>query len=487
MNRPPMSNVVPLPAAVPTTLRLTGRQRAALAAHLFPGDGCEAVAFVLCGRRRGAPREVLVGHEVRPVPHEACPVRTPTRVEWPTSELAAALERAAAEGLALVKVHSHPTGHRAFSSFDDASDRSAFRFVHGWLGETQGDAPHASAVMLPDGALIARTVGVDGSFRAIGRVAVVGDDLDVYDLDADAAEVSGATFPAFALRHVQAFGRGTFERLRRLSVAVVGCSGTGSPVVEQLARYGVGEVVLVDPDRVEPKNRNRIANAFEADDDRHKVDVLADAVRRMGTGTRPVPLAASLSDPTVVRRVAACDVAFGCVDSLEGRHVLNRLCAHYGLLYIDVGVGLATDGAGGVRRAASAVHVLQPDGSSLLSRGVYTAGALAAEALRAADPEAYAEMREADYIAGAPPEETPAVVTLNTIAASVAVHELLARLHPYRLDPNAEFARWQINFASGMFAPSAEGEPCPEVSPLAGLGDTSPPLGLPALSVRRAA
>lgn len=35
------------------TLRLTGHQHAALKAHLFPGDGNEAVAVALCGRRKG--------------------------------------------------------------------------------------------------------------------------------------------------------------------------------------------------------------------------------------------------------------------------------------------------------------------------------------------------------------------------------------------------------------------------------------------------
>ena len=34
-------------------LRLTSHQHAQLLAHLFPGDGLEAAALVLCGRRDG--------------------------------------------------------------------------------------------------------------------------------------------------------------------------------------------------------------------------------------------------------------------------------------------------------------------------------------------------------------------------------------------------------------------------------------------------
>ncbi len=40
-------------------LRFTGEQHAQLQSHLFPGDGLEAAALVLCGRRDGDERHVL--------------------------------------------------------------------------------------------------------------------------------------------------------------------------------------------------------------------------------------------------------------------------------------------------------------------------------------------------------------------------------------------------------------------------------------------
>lgn len=45
----------------------------------------------------------------------------------------------------------------------------------------------------------------------------------------------------------------------------IGNSGTGSIVVEQLGRLGVGEFVFVDPDAIEAKNLNRILNATSED------------------------------------------------------------------------------------------------------------------------------------------------------------------------------------------------------------------------------
>ncbi len=235
------------------TLRLTGKQHAQLKAHLFPGDGNEAVALALCGRRAGSSRHCLTVRHVVTVPYDQCSIRTPDRVTWSTQLLMPLLAEAARQGFSILKIHSHPGGLDRFSEYDDQSDRDLFRSVHGWMDH---DYPHASAVMLPDGRIFARTVGVAGEFASIPVVSVVGDDLHFWHADSGATQV-----PEFTRRHAQAFGSGTTDLLQRLSVAVVGCSGTGSPVVEQLTRLGVGRLVLVDPDVVEEKNLNRILNA----------------------------------------------------------------------------------------------------------------------------------------------------------------------------------------------------------------------------------
>ena len=59
-------------------------------------------------------------------------------------------------------------------------------------------------------------------------------------------------------RTAQAFGAGTVEFLSNLTVGIVGASGTGSIVAEQLYRLGVKRLVLVDDDYVEERNLGRI-------------------------------------------------------------------------------------------------------------------------------------------------------------------------------------------------------------------------------------
>jgi hypothetical protein len=455
-------------------LRLTGRQKTELFRHLFPCDGCEAVSVAICGRRDAGPDQVMIVRKFVHIPYSECKVRTPFRVSWSTNQILPLLEEAMKRNYAVVKFHSHPTAYSQFSETDDLSDKDVFQSVHGW---TDSGLPHGSVVMLPDKSMFGRAVLEDGSFIALHSIAVAGDDLEFF-YPADADNVA-----EFAMRHAQIFGEATTQKIGKLSVAVIGCSGTGGPVIEQLSRLGVGRLVLVDPDSVEVKNLNRIPNTTmdDAKKERPKVKVLETAIKRIDLGTIVTPLHSLLNTPDAVREVAGCDIAFGCMDGVEGRHILSRLCAFYSIPYFDLGVKLVADGKGGIDEVCGAVHYVQPDGSSLIDRRVYTLEQVRAAALKRADPTAYQEQLKSKYIQGVN-EEAPAVVSVNAQIASIAVNEFLARLHPYRYEPNSEFAITQISLIQGqMYHESEEGLSNYWVRNV-GRGDVSPLLDMPELS-----
>jgi hypothetical protein len=384
------------------------------------------------------------------------------------------LEEASRRDLGILKIHSHPGGHSQFSEVDYESDKDVFGSVFGW---TDSAFPHASAVMLPDGKMFGRAILPDGSFQDLDSIMVPGDDLRFWVPD------GARKSPSFAQRHAQLFGAGTIRRLREMSAAVIGCSGTGSPVIEQLARLGVGRLVLVDPDCVEEKNLNRILNANREDAylRRPKVEVMARAIARMGFGTEVEIIQEDLATPRAVKAVADCDVVFGCMDGVEGRHLLNRLAAFYIQPYFDIGVRLEADGNGGIDEACGAVHYVRPDGSTLQDRNVYSAQQLRAAGLRRTDPKAYREQVKAGYIHGIN-EDRPAVISINMQMASTAVNEFLARLHPYRLDGNEDFSVVRTSFVQGIGYCEHE-EPASGVFfPHIGKADVDPLLSMPYLS-----
>ncbi len=334
--------------------------------------------------------------------------------------------------------------------------------------------------MLPDGRLFGRTLVGGGLSDDFASVMIVGDDVQFWSYHDKRRPGEDDK------RTAQAFGEGTITLLRSLRVAVIGCSGTGSVVIEQLARLGVGAFVLVDPDVVETKNLNRILNAT-ADDAAlalPKVLLMKRMIDSLGRGQVVVPLPMNLDTVEAVERVAECDVLFGCVDSAEGRHLANRLAAYYLLPYIDVGVSLAADGEGSVSTVAGAVNYVRPDGSTLLDRGAYTMEHVRAEETRRISPDVYADLLRQKYIQGVN-EERPAVISVNTFFAALAVNEFLARIHPFRNIDNAEFATVRGDLCEFALFREPEDVPRGHLTKNVGLGDRDPLLDRPSLSVLR--
>jgi hypothetical protein len=422
--------------------------------------------------------------EIHGIPYERCPVRTAVNVTWHPDDIVPMLERAEEKGLSVVKVHSHPTGYAAFSRTDDEGDARLLPMVRGWI---ETDIPHGSAVMLPNGDMFGRVVvDAKGGFEPLASISVAGDDLLFWYPDS-----GRGTVPDFAASHAQAFDQGTIERLQKLSIAVIGASGTGSPVIEQFMRLGVGELVIVDDDRIEDRNINRIINSTmdDAERKRLKVDVIGDAIERTGLGTKVIRLPLNLWHPDVVRAVAQCDIVFGCMDTVDGRYLLNVLSTYYITPYFDIGVRLDAVRSGSqrgqIREACGTIHYLKPGRSSLMSRELFSMKDVAAAGLRRNDPIAFKQQLQDGYIRGVAGHR-PAVISVNMLAASLAVNEFLARLHPYREEPNTEFASATFSLASMEIITDPDEGICKILGANVGMGDVKPLLGMIELSERRA-
>ena len=457
-----------------TTLALSGAQHRSLCAHLLPGDEREAAAILLCGT--GVSSGDLIVREVLETPHAECS-RRPARIVWPGARLAEAQAIAEDEDLAVVLAHSHPGGLFAFSDVDDESDAHVLgALADGWCGHSPPVV--GSAIMVPGGGMRARRRNGTGALVDFDQVRVAGDDIRHWRPDAAPAEAG------------MAFGGAMAAELRRRRACVVGVSGTGSIVAEQLARLGFGGLVLVDFDRVERRNLNRILNAEAAHADAgvSKVAMFADAVRHHRPDIEMATVEASILSREAVAAASGCDVVFSCVDSSEGRQICDRMCRAFSIPLIDMGVSIPTrrlpGGDAAVAEVLGRVDYVQPGGSTLASREVFTPASLRAEYLRATAPDAYAAELNDGYIKGVA-EEAPAVISLNMRAASAAVLEYLARAFPFRHRSNREFARTLFRLAEGEEEAFAEDEFVPDLDAVSGTGAVEPLLGLPMLGAPR--
>ena len=452
-------------------LSLTESQHAELHRHLFPGDGLEASAILLCSRTP-EPRMRFIVRDQLMVPHKACK-RERDYLSWPGLALADAVARAERDKLALVLTHSHPGGLFGFSEIDDRSDQVTIgSLFHGY-----GNC-HASAIMTPNGAMAARWYQATLAPCNFEAVSVVGHDLRWWWRDG-----------AYS-RRPMAFTSEARDELSRLCVCVIGVSGTGSVVAEQLARMGFGRVILIDHDRVEWKNLNRILNSTleDAKKEQLKVEMMATAITLYRGDGVAIPLAASITEREAVVLASQADVLCSCVDTLDARHIADELAATFCLPLFDVGVTIPTRKASDAERVIADVcgriDYIQPGGATLRDRGVYSPESLREEYLRRAAPEAHTAEVRAGYLRGVK-EEAPSVIALNMRAASTCVMEIIARAYPFRHDSNERFARTQFSLAAGEEVYTAESQFKAQSNPKLARGSAEPLLGLPAFREMR--
>lgn len=69
-------------------------------------------------------------------------------------------------------------------------------------------------------------------------------------------------------------GREKLERLSKAHILVAGLGGVGGYAAEQLCRAGIGEMTLIDGDKVNPTNRNRQIIALTSTDGLSKARVM---------------------------------------------------------------------------------------------------------------------------------------------------------------------------------------------------------------------
>jgi hypothetical protein len=233
-------------------------------------------------------------------------------------------------------------------------------------------------------------------------------------------------------RLIRGFGDDAFRRLRTATVGVVGCGGGGSHVVQQLAYLGVGSLVVVDGDLVEETNLNRLIGAIPArrhrslvdwvvrrgvgDVGRPKVEVMGRLVESIDETIRFTAIKDAFPSRETVDVLRRCDIVIACVDRLQVRDDLNRLCKRYLIPLLDVGLEITPhpDGSGTIVAIPGRVTKVLADGPCLRCQGVVDDAKLAAE--RGGQPMGYA---------GSPRIPDPAVVTLNGIVATVAATEVL--------------------------------------------------------------
>lgn len=383
-----------------------------LRAHLFRGTGNEEAAFLIAGTAEQNEATDLLVQEVVPVPVEGLLSQGPTHLEIDPDFMMPIIKRCRTEGASLIDVHSHPGGGRvSFSHIDDSGDSELLPKVK----QRVPNRHHASLVFNRD-SVNARIWRYDREkLEHVDRIVVVGQPLETIELRVSAKQES-EDITAYD-RQVLMFGTEGQRLLQNTTIAVVGCGGTGSLVVQHLSRLGVGRLLLFDHDRIECSNFSRIVGATEEDVlfTRPKVEIAYRQTRQANPKGQVEAIQGTVLDQDIALRLLEADVIVCCTDTVASRMVLNRIAFQYLRPLMDCGIDIKVTSSGQAKVIGRVMTVL-PDGPCLSCAGIINPDAVADEL---ADP-----IVRAGYIDQAN-VHAPSVITLNGVVSSLAATEVL--------------------------------------------------------------
>ena len=395
--------------------------------YLFKDASKENACYVLCGHRRKSGRLTLLGCTLIIPEEEEYESHTFTSVRLKRSLLIAVLQECERLGLSLIDVHSHPfsTDSVGFSCIDEADEveKSA------WFARRLPKCYYGSIVMAHH-CHRARIRSANGTQIELPlRVRQLACPLELHD-----APKSGSTrskTDAAYIRQIQAFGKEGQYSIARTRIGIVGLGGLGAGLAINLARLGIKSFTLIDPDRVEMHNLNRLAGMTRADGllSPHKVDLVSREIWNIDPKTVINRIALDVRDSKAWKKLLDLDIVITATDNHASRMFLNVLSQQYLVPQVSVGT-LIESSNGELTDACGHVAVQLPGKGNPCLMCAKLIDAVEAY-YETASPVSRSQAAQHGYIKNFD-EAAPAVVHLNGILMNLALVEIHNLIHGFK-------------------------------------------------------
>ncbi|MDE2644910.1 MAG: ThiF family adenylyltransferase [Bacteroidota bacterium] len=287
-------------------------------------------------------------------------------VSFESQYLARVVRKACQTDSGVAFMHSHPSpGWQAMSDVDIVAERDRI-------------APPARAAGMP---LLGLTVGSDGVWSArfwswngqkfartfCDKVRVIGSGINLSIHPNQTPVVRSDRLR----RTLDTWGPECQAVLASLRIGIVGLGSVGAVIAETLGRIGVTDILLVDADRVEEHNLDRLLNTTSGDIGRFKVDTIAKHVRRSASAAtcRVDTMKAWIQERDAYKAALDCDILFAAVDRPLPKDLLNNIAYAHCIPVVLGGIRVATkpngrlvDANWSIVRAGLGLRCLRCDG-----------------------------------------------------------------------------------------------------------------------------
>ncbi len=317
----------------------------------------------------------------------------------------------------LADVHTHPSGLSHFSSVDNCGHQIQMQNVFDFS---------------PDGVLI-RVVKERNNFRAevtnkelqpefepIDIIKIIGDKgfHFIYPVNSRVKkEVINSNILEQHKRTLEFYKQDALSAIRKSTIGIIGTGGNGAAIINTLKFFPFKKWVLVDRDIIEEHNSNRFFGYNYGDAGKQKVDILKRELHRFDPAIEVETINSNFPDEISVKALKGCDILVVSPDNNLVRYAASQFAMRYLKPLLELGSGITMKNDH-ITAIGSQVRFQIPSGNGkcIVCNGL--------DVKRLESEEINEYKRNIGYITDT--DESPgSVVTINSIAASLATHILL--------------------------------------------------------------
>ena len=400
------------------------KKSAAISLHIPPKMWCnfhksmlkdrmlneEVIGFLFCHRHQVSKHQIRYTPKTWVVPTSDCYEHQSTSgLVLKQHFHSYLLENYLQPGLDVVHIHTHAgRGLPDFSYVDDCYESEYARFI----SDNFPKKPHLISGVFDENLQF-------GQFRIWDRKGQKFEPVNfcnsLFEVS-NSQDVMNNTNLMFLRQKI--FGSANQKVLHQLKVGLIGCGGIGSIFAELLGRLGVKNWVLVDPDKLETVNLNRMPGATEemVEQQWHKVHYVKHLLKKIyqeGSCVKTIPT--TVESELAKQEIATCDLIVVATDNHLSRKTAQELALKYMRPLVCLGTHIDVKPDNTPRMYCRITVPPVGGGWCLMCGNIIN---LQRAALESAPLEMNQMVAGAGYLEGV---NDPAVFWLNSICASTGV------------------------------------------------------------------
>ena len=131
------------------------------------------------------------------------------------------------------------------------------------------------------------------------------------------------------------FGEAAQLKLKQTKVLLIGCGGLGNAASQYLVSSGIGQLTLVDGDKVELSNLQRQLLFRDSDKRFNKAKMAARQLKQLNPYVQITAVEQHFSADNAETLLANTDWVLDCTDNFKSRKLINQLCQHHQISLIS--------------------------------------------------------------------------------------------------------------------------------------------------------